>query len=141
MKQLILCTVIILGSFAANAQTNGDEILGRWKNDQKTSVIEFQKSGDKYVAKLVWMSEPTDAKGDLKQDRNNPDRSKRDRALLGIIIINGLHFDGTQWVGGEVYAPGRGSYAQCSIRIVNGELNLMVSKGLFSVTKVWSKVS
>ena len=140
MKQFILLVILVNVSLVVTAQAKGDDLLGRWQNEQQTSILEFQKTGDSYWAKLVWMAEPTDSEGKLKSDRNNPDREKRNQVILGMIIVTGLHFDGKSWIGGEIYAPGRGTYARCSIDLKDGKLDLNVSKGPFSMTKVWSEV-
>lgn len=132
--------LLMLGFITAmQAQTAGDQILGKWKNDQKNSQIEFQNEGTTYSAKLVWLAEPNDANGNPKLDKSNPDPKMRHQPVIGITMISGLRFDGKNWIDGIIYAPKRGMHGRCSLKIVNNQLHISVTKGLFSDTKIWSR--
>ena len=139
MKQIILSLILVVGALAGRAQNKGDEVLGRWVNEQKTSKIEFVREGDCYVGKLVWMAEANDASGKPKTDCNNPDAGKRNQPLVGSTLISGLSYANEKWTGGKLYLPKRGMYANCSLSIVNGQLHISASKGMFSETKIWSR--
>jgi hypothetical protein len=47
----------------------------------------------KYYGRIVWLKNPDDG-GKPKIDNNNPDKSKRDHAIVGLIILKGFRFDG-----------------------------------------------
>lgn len=139
MKQFTLILFLVVGALAGRAQNEGDEVLGRWVNEQKTSKIEFVRVGNQYVGKLVWMAEANDASGDPKIDRNNPDAGKRNQPLVGSTLISGLNYTTGKWLGGKLYLPKRGMYANCSLSLENGQLHITATKGLFSETKIWNR--
>lgn len=139
MKQFILSSLLVIWALGAQAQNKGDEVLGLWVNEQRTSKIEFIREGNHYIGKLVWMAETNDAGGRPKTDRNNPDAAMRKQPLIGSILISGLNYSNGKWTGGKLYLPKRGIYASCSLSIKNGQLYISASKGVFSETKIWSR--
>lgn len=139
MKRFILSIILVVGALAGWAQNEGDKVLGCWVNEQRTSKIEFVREGNCYVSKRVWMAEANDASGKPKTDRNNPDAGKRNQPLIGSTLISGLVYDNGKWTGGKLYLPKRGMYANCSLTIVNGQLHISATKGMFSETKIWSR--
>ena len=63
---------------------NPDAICGIWIDDNKDGKTEFYKiSQGKYEAKLVWLADSLDNKGNPLRDRKNPDKSKRNDLLIG----------------------------------------------------------
>ncbi|MFT3738758.1 MAG: DUF2147 domain-containing protein [Breznakibacter sp.] len=133
---LLLWTGIVV---AMQLRTEGDQIMGVWISTQRTSKIEFSKSGNHYSAKIVWLAEPNDASGNPKLDINNPDARKRQNPLVGTVVIEGLHYSENAWIGGRLYLPKRGMYVNCSAAIIHDTLKITGSKGLFSDTKTWLK--
>jgi uncharacterized protein (DUF2147 family) len=136
MKQFLL--FIFLVGFIATGKTQpaGDQILGQWQNEQKNLTVEFYKNGETYSAKIVNIISPN---GETVLDKNNPDRKKRNQPLAGTDLISGLEYSAGSWENGKLYLPKRGMYANCSLSIVNGQLHIAASKGMFSETKIWSR--
>ena len=121
----------------ASAQT----ILGIWTNENNTSRIEFYQSGNSYSAKLVWLQESNDKKGNPKLDKNNPDEKLRSRKVVGSIIIWGLNFQSNKWTAGTIYNPEKGVMADCVITMPDANtLKMKASKGVFSVVKIWKRL-
>ncbi len=79
--------------------------------------------------------------GNPRLDKNNPDPDKRNQKILGLTIITGLKYSKNKWSGGSIYGPNRGQYANCSLILKSsGELQITVTKGVFSETKIWTKI-
>ena len=87
MKKII-CTFIfmILPLAAAFAQ----DVVGKWKLEDGSAIVEVYKSGDAFNGKIVWLQNPTEADGSPAVDSNNPDKSLRKRQLIGLNMLSGL---------------------------------------------------
>ena len=102
MKQLI--AVLLLGMVSSQAfAADGDMIVGKYWNDERTSILEIYQTGDTFEGKVVWRSEPF-------IDSNNPDESLQSRSLINVPIITGFVYDAEddRLEDGEVYAPDDG---------------------------------
>jgi uncharacterized protein (DUF2147 family) len=90
---------------------------------------------------IVWLREPVGSDGHARVDGLNPDRSKRNRPLIGIEIVSGLRE--TQlgvWTDGSLYNPDDGRTYTGTIRMRNGTLELRgCALGLFCGTQVWRR--
>ena len=137
-------TLMIALSFittAIFAQTNADDILGKWKAEDGKARFEIYKTGENYNAKISWLAEPTNEKGVLKLDKNNPDKNLRNHPVLGLMIANNLKYSlGDKEWKGTIYSPEKGITASCKINLLSkNELQLKVSKYLISETKKWNR--
>lgn len=140
MKRFLFLLLVAFTSTAIKAQNPADKIAGVWLNDDKTTKIEFLKTGNTYSGKIVWLAQPNDADGNPRLDKNNPDPNKRNQKILGLTIVTGLKYSNNKWSAGSFYGPKRGQYAKCSFILKNaGQLQITVSKGLLSETKIWTK--
>ncbi len=92
---------------------NPDEIVGRWSTPNKSVEIEVYKVNGLYNGKIIGLknpcypaNDPREMGGKPRVDRENPDPQKRNRPLIGMDVIWGLHYsgDGT-WEQGTVYDP------------------------------------
>jgi uncharacterized protein (DUF2147 family) len=138
IKSLFMLVGLLLP--VASVFGQAEQLIGTWLTDDQKTAIEFFKSGSTYSGRIAWMAEPNDAKGLPFVDRKNPDESKRNQKVLGLTIITGLAFKKGEFIAGTVYAPKRGIYAKCSIKVLsNTKLSITVSSGLFSDTKTWTK--
>ena len=82
MKKMILAIIcMMIPSFAAMAQ----DVIGKWKLEDGTAIVEVYKSGDVFNGKIVWLSEPTEPDGSPAVDSNNPDEKLRKRQIIGLI--------------------------------------------------------
>lgn len=104
---LLLFTFLGFQTFEANAQKKAaDGIVGTWLNQDKDAHIRiYLAKNGKYYGKLEWMKNPNDANGNPKKDVNNPDKTKQDRLLKGILIVKGFTYDAKskEWINGRVY--------------------------------------
>ena len=105
MNRFYLTILISFTTICVAAQNNPDAILGKWITDANNCIVEVYKQNAEYKAKVVWF----DIKG--KQPMNdwmdvkNPDKSLRSRKLLGLEVLNRLHYnhEANEWVGGVIY--------------------------------------
>lgn len=112
-----------LGCFSLFIWAKPDDICGVWIDDNKDGKTEFYKvSPGKYEAKLVWLADSLDRKGNPLCDKRNSDKDLRDRPLIGIKVMQmdwdeeeqcyilhyaydpklGMSGSGKMWVKGDV---------------------------------------
>ncbi|WP_344822360.1 DUF2147 domain-containing protein [Rurimicrobium arvi] len=121
MKPLLTLLLFITSLFvtAAKAQTNGEAILGKWANEDRTRVIEFVKTGDGYEAII---------------------KEATDRNLIGQKQITGLQYNNNVY-SGTLRLPKKRKTFPCTANIeANGELELSAKAGFMSKSQTWTKV-
>jgi uncharacterized protein (DUF2147 family) len=104
MKFAIVAIVFSINSFASFAQNNPDAILGKWITTTGNCIVEVYKQNREYKAKVLWFKEGKKRMNDYT-DEKNPNPALRNRKLLGMEIMNGLHYDAKEkeWVDGHIY--------------------------------------
>lgn len=93
-----------------------DQIEGVWWNEEKTSRVEVYQSNGKYYGKIVYLKDDTNPDGSSpRTDYNNPDESKKNRKLIGTLILKNLVWDedDNEWDDGEIYDPKSGKTYSC----------------------------
>ena len=122
MKKIVLTVIgVMLAASAAFAQ----DVIGKWKLDDGTAIVEVYKSGDAFNGKIVWLEEPTDEDGTPAKDKNNPEPSLRKRELIGLNMLSGLKKTGAnEYSGGNIYDPGNGKTYNCSMKVEGNVLKV-----------------
>lgn len=144
MKRLIIIAAVMFG-LGANAYAAGqgkDAILGKWLTEKGKSVVQVYHCGDAYCGKIIWLKEPLDKQGKEKLDTKNPDKSKRNRKILGLVILTGLKYKGpNKWEGGRIYDPERGKTYKCHAWFDKGKLKLRgyIGFSLIGRTTTWTR--
>lgn len=137
MKQFIISFLMVLAPLStAFAQ----DVVGRWKLDDGSAIVEVYKSGDAFNGKIVWLAEPDGPDGKPATDTNNPDKALRSRKLLGLNMLSGLKKSGKEYSGGTIYDPGNGKTYYCSMTVEGNVLKVRGSldkKGRLGRTMDW----
>ncbi len=110
---LITCVLILTGN---GLFAQAENIVGFWLTADRDSQIEiYRTSGGKFHGKLVWLDEPLEDDGSVKRDNNNPDRSLRNRRLMGLEILKDFIYDSSEreWTEGTIYDPSNGRTYDC----------------------------
>jgi uncharacterized protein (DUF2147 family) len=140
MKKIIFSIVcMMIPTIAVFAQ----DVIGKWKLEDGTAIVEVYKSGDVYNGKIVWLEKPTEADGTPAKDDNNPDPKLRKREILGLNMLHGLKKDGGKYSGGKIYDPGNGKTYNCSMQVEGDVLKVRGSldaRGLIGRTMDWFRV-
>ena len=127
---------LVMGSGVAVAQ-GGVGVMGVWR-DPGGAKIEIHTCGTNLCAKLVKLSE--DAGG--TNDGNNPDKSLRQRQLVGLEIGTGFHLtDSTHAEDGKLYDPKSGKTYHGSMESDGDSLKLRGYVGMkaFGRTEIWTR--
>ena len=140
MKKIFISMIFMLMPLvAAFAQ----DVVGKWKLEDGTAIVEVYKSGDVYNGKIVWLKNPTEADGTPAVDDLNPDPQLRKRQVLGLNMLSGLKQNGGEYTGGKIYDPGNGKTYNCSMKVEGDILKVRGSldkKGLIGRTMDWFRV-
>jgi uncharacterized protein (DUF2147 family) len=139
MKKIFVCMTVMLASLATYAQ----DVVGKWKLEDGTAIVEVYKQGDAFNGKIVWLQNPTEADGTPAKDDNNPDAKLRSRQLIGLNMLSGLKKTGTEYSGGSIYDPGNGKTYNCSMKVEGDVLKVRGSldkRGLLGRTMDWFRV-
>ncbi len=94
-----------------HAQNGSDDITGVWLTGGKdnSAKIQIYKSGEKYYGKIIWTQIPN-KDGKPKTDINNPEKTKHNNPILGLVNLTGFKFNGKdEWKGGNIYDPVSGN--------------------------------
>lgn len=142
MKKLFLIVACFIG-ITAFANTNPDDIIGIWLNENGQGQIQIYKQGDKYFGKLYWLKEPNGPKGNPKLDVNNPDPQQKNKPLLGSLILRNFTYDNGEWNNGRIYDPQNGKDYKCYIKLKDPKtlsLRGYIGISLLGRTEVWTRV-
>lgn len=135
MKNLFLSLVLLFISSLTYAQ----DITGKWLTEDSEAVVETYLSGDKLNGKIVWLKNADDANGKPLIDHENPDKSKRTRTLIGLLMLMDFKQNDGKWEGGKIYDPSEGKTYKCSIWLEKGKLKVRGYVGMFYQTQTWTR--
>ena len=119
------------------------DVVGKWKLEDGSAIVEVYQEGDVFNGKIVWLKNPTEADGSPAVDSNNPDAKLRSRQLIGLNMLSGLKQKGGEYSGGSIYDPGNGKTYNCSIKVEGDILKVRGSldkRGLLGRTMDWFRV-
>ena len=140
MKKIIISMVAMLAPLAA---AFAQDVVGKWKLDDGSAIVEVYKQGDAFNGKIVWLQDPTEPDGSPAVDTNNPDAKLRSRKLIGLNMLSGLKKSGAEYTGGSIYDPGNGKTYNCSMTVQGDVLKVRGSldkRGLLGRTMDWYRV-
>ncbi len=135
----ILALLFVTIAFGLKAQ----DIVGKWKTiDDETnkprSVVEIWKdnNGVYYGRILKIFFNETENKNPkcTKCDEKDP---RYNQPTIGMIIIRNMKKDGTEFSGGYILDPKKGSDYECKMWLENGNLKVRGYLGWFFRTQTW----
>ena len=134
----IIIPIIVLGQ-------ESNMICGTWLEEKKQSHIEiYQIDDDTYEGKIVWLAEPLNEFGEIKLDKENPDKSLRHRKIQNLIIIEKLQFIETnQWSNGSIYDARSGKTYSLNAKLEDQNTLFMrgyIGFSLIGKTTRWTRI-
>jgi len=143
-KSVTVAAVLLLAAAGGlNAQTRADDILGVWQtHGDKPARIQVFRSGDRYDGKIIYLQYPNE-NGKPMTDRHNPDKTGRQRPILGLNILNAFRFDKDEWTDGHIDDPESGKTYSCTMALKDA--NTLKVRGYVGIswigrTEVWTRV-
>ncbi|MEX0807616.1 MAG: DUF2147 domain-containing protein [Dongiaceae bacterium] len=134
----LFCTLLMVGP------ANAESLLGVWLHENQRIHIEIFPCEDLFCGKIVWLKFPNDEQGNPITDIENPDPALRDRALMGLLLLQGLRQTGPRsWENGQIYNPddGENYLADMEMR-ADGTVDMRayVLMPMLGKTLVWTPV-
>ena len=115
--------------------------IGLWRGAD--AVFEMFESEGRLSGKIVSLSEPTTAEGKQKTDIYNPDPTKRNYPIVGLIFISGLKKKSdSQWENGTVYDPKNGKTYSCFMELQESDkisVRGFIGVAAFGRTYIWTR--
>jgi uncharacterized protein (DUF2147 family) len=138
MKKVIFAT-LLLSVFTIPA-FSADDISGIWlAGEGKTKVEIYKKDSNYYCGKIVWLEQTTNKQGEPLTDKNNPDRSLRDRPIIGLHMLENLEYKNGKWYG-SIYTPRRGKTLDAILTLKDKDtINVDVAYRGISIKQVWTR--
>ena len=130
----------------AYSQNKADDIIGVWLTGGKEPAkIQVYKSGEKFYGKIIWLKNPTE-NGKQRVDANNPDKTKRNNPIIGLVMLTGFKFDGEEeeWKGGDIYDPESGKTYSSYMYLKDKntiKVRGYVGISLFGRTETWTRTN
>ena len=125
-------------------QSQSDDILGIWLEEEKQSKIEIYEEDNSFFGKIIWLKEPLDENGKVKLDKENPNISLRKKPINGLVIMKNLKYiKKGEWSNGEIYDARSGK--TYSLEVYMKKANKLDLRGylgftLFGKTTSWDRV-
>ncbi|MBO5974678.1 MAG: DUF2147 domain-containing protein [Paludibacteraceae bacterium] len=140
MRKLFIGMMFLFASLSAVV---AQDVVGKWKLENGSAIVEVYRSGDVYNGKIVWLKNPTEADGTPAVDKNNPDSKLRSRRLIGLNMLSGLKKNGSEYSGGNIYDPANGKTYYCTMKVEGNTLKVRGSldkRGFLGRTMDWFRV-
>ncbi|MEO6916818.1 MAG: DUF2147 domain-containing protein [Chitinophagaceae bacterium] len=85
----------------------GEDIVGTWISDQRNVMVDIYADSSFFKAKVIWFNDADDLAHPMhvRTDTRNPDKSLRNRLVIGMDVLHGLKFDAKCdcWENGKIY--------------------------------------
>lgn len=142
MKKLAYIFFTVVFTSPLLMAQSADDILGEWLTQEDKARIEIYKEKGKYSGKIVWLKDGKNPDGSPALDTENPDKSLRDRPILGLNLIEGFTFEDDEWVDGEIYDPETGKTYECKMELKGDKLKVrgFIGISMFGRTVTWTRV-
>lgn len=139
MKKLFVIIAAMIMSAASMSAQDADAILGTFLSETGTGKIQLTKAEGKYIGTLIWTKE------DGALDVKNPDKSLRNKVLVGKVILKDMSWDADkrEWRGGTIYDPESGNTYKATVKLKeNGDLTLRgyVGAPAFGRNSFWTRI-
>lgn len=132
--------IIILFLFLVTKTFAQNQIVSKWLSEDKEGITEIYEQNGKFYGKITWLKKPNDEKGRPFTDTENPDKAKRNKPLIGLMILKGFVYKNNQWENGTIYDPESGKTYTCTMWLENNNtLKVRGYWGFFYQTQTWTK--
>jgi uncharacterized protein (DUF2147 family) len=138
--RVLLCAALLLVGQRLPA-SDSSSVTGLWKNEDASFEV-YEENG-KLNAKIISLREPLAPDGRQKTDIRNPDASKHDRPIIGLVFMTGFTPAGSgKWENGTIYDPKTGNTYSCNMELEGA--NTLKVRGYIGIsligrTQIWKR--
>ena len=134
--------IFVLMQVSLSCALDHPSAVGVWKNEDATFEI-FENQG-RLSGKIIALKEPHTPEGKEKLDVHNPDPSKRERPIVGLVFMSGFsRKSDARWEDGTIYDPKTGNTYSGSMELEGPEtikVRGFIGISLIGRTDVWTRV-
>ena len=141
MMRILAVAAVVLMALAmavghASAQA-AEDAFGVWLNPENQSNVEFYKCGEGLCAKITKVADGQ------KTDDKNPDPTKRDRPIVGLVIMEGAKQSGANKWSGTLYnrADGKSYSGTITVKAKNSLDLSGCTAVILCRTTTWTRVN
>jgi uncharacterized protein (DUF2147 family) len=141
-KVISLAAAVVVSQFAV-ANDGPSSIEGVWLSADGTGWIKIELGVDGPKGSIAGSPDDPEQRKPSDKDNLNPDPALRDRALLGLTIMDGFTTAGDgKWKNGKIYDPNSGKTYKCKLTLVDAntlELRGYIGISLLGRTETWTR--
>ncbi len=143
MKKSFKFLYIVLLVTASSAFANNNAVIGQWQTiDDVTgkpkSIINIYDQDGKIYGKITRLFRSAGEDQDPICVKCTDER--KNKKVIGMIVIKDLKKRGNQWSRGTILDPKNGKIYRCKIWLDEGKLRVRGYLGIFFRTQTWHKV-
>lgn len=141
MNRFFIIPMLLIFPMLLLAQKK-DGVIGKWLNQTGEGEITIYKKADQYFGKLSRIKAPNDEHGKPITDSKNPDKTLKNRPILGLEILKGFTYLGDNtYENGTVYDPKSGKTYSCKMVLNDNKLKIrgFIGISLLGRTEVWTR--
>ena len=143
MKKSFKFLYIVLLVTASSVFANNNAVIGQWQTiDDVTgkpkSIINIYDQDGKIYGKITRLFRSAGEDQDPICVKCTDER--KNKKVIGMIVIKDLKKRGNQWSGGTILDPKNGKIYRCKIWLDEGKLRVRGYLGIFFRTQTWHKV-
>jgi uncharacterized protein (DUF2147 family) len=128
-----ICALFVALFAVSPVLANPADIEGTWLSGDGDGLIFIKLAGSSIVGRILGSPDPDPERPTT--DTQNPDPDLRNRALLGLEILQGFSYDGDgRWSGGEIYDPNSGKTYRCNLTLV--DTNTLKVRGFIGIALI-----
>ncbi|MBS1597517.1 MAG: DUF2147 domain-containing protein [Bacteroidetes bacterium] len=118
----ILC--LILFTDHPLLEKKPDAILGKWRNQENTLIVEVYKYNSEFRGKIVWFDQGDQVPMTERMDVHNPDKYLQNRKVLNLVVLTRLVFNPSNniWENGKIYDCTSGKEWDSSVWLIKDNL-------------------
>jgi uncharacterized protein (DUF2147 family) len=137
--------IISLAALSLARTATAASPIGLWYAEGGAAQVQIDACDEALCGRIVWLRSPLDEDGCDQRDGHNPDGTLRDRPLVGLEVLTGLHAsdDGQLWNGGTIYDPASGRTYRCTAELDGTDrlrLRGFIGVPLLGRTTTWVRV-
>ena len=141
----MLSKILFLFPIVLCAQ-NSELICGTWLEEKKQSHIEIYKTNNgEYEGKIIWLAEPLDENGEMKRDKENPNKALREQTIKGLTILKNLEYlKKNEWSNGTIYDARSGKTYSLNANLQDSNTLFMrgyIGFSFIGRTTTWTRIS
>jgi uncharacterized protein (DUF2147 family) len=140
-----LFSIAALGAaLTLSAAAQAADPTGVWINDKGDTKVRVSRCGAALCGTVAWLGKPTDASGQPKTDRHNPDVAKRHRRLIGLPVLLGMQPAGGDRWSGHIYNADDGKTYVSRVTLANAnsmQVQGCVLGGLLCKSMTWTRTN